>query len=472
MDTRSEFVLKTKLQFLLAALTFLAVVQLATGQTFTLATEVKQPITGWGCFPGWVDWGYRIATNQALQDAVYRDLGMTVARVPIMPGYGNPDGSLNTEAIDHGLALQLATLRKYHLKQWIVTTWSPPVFMKTVASTKGYASNQPTHLKPEFEDAFVNYYVQVLVYLREVKKLGTPLYATIQNEPDYAASWDGCVYEPAQWRRLTKKLRQALDEHQLASVKIHGPDHNHYTLSKFLGPDLSEVASDPELFRAMDGIAFHSYGEGKESGAAAAAAARTLILRFKELKPGSEIWETEDCTDIADEDLTTAAIRQVRSMMRDIGYLQANCYFYWLGASERNKYAGEDLILNGNKTKLYFVFQKLWHSVPPGEFFVKTFSGDGGSRLSSFGPDPMDLLAFVSKKSTVIVLTNPAAEGTKINLAGLAGSRMAIFRTSASEDMAAVGSQPIIDGKSEVSLSGRSIYILETNGGPLKRTES
>jgi hypothetical protein len=337
--------------------------------------------------------------------------------------------------------------------------------MKTVASTKGYASNQPNHLKPEFEDAFVNYYVQVLVYLREVKKLGTPLYATIQNEPDYAAAWDGCVYEPAQWRRLTKKLRRALDDHHLASVKIHGPDHNHYTLSKFLGPDLSEVTSDPELFRAMDGIAFHSYGEGKESGGAAAVAARALILRFKELKTGSEIWETEDCTDIADEDLTTAAIRQTRSMLRDIGYLQANCYFYWLGASERNKYSGEDLILNGNKTKLYFVFRKLWRSVPPGKFFVKTFSVDGGSALSSFGPDPMDLLAFVGKKSTVIVLTNPAAEGTKINLAGLAGNRMAVFRTSASEDMAAVGSQPILNGKSEVSLSGRSIFILETNGG-------
>jgi O-glycosyl hydrolase len=433
--------------------------------TATLSSSVNQPITGWGCFPGWVDRGAKIATDKTLQDAIYRDLGMTVARVKIVPKYANRDRSLNTSAIDRGLARQIETLRDYGITRWIITVWSPPTFMKTVDNEKGKVDDQPNRLKPEFEDAFVTHYARVLAYLRDVKKLGTPVYATIQNEPNYAASWDGCLYEPEQWRRVTKKLRKALDAEKLTTVKIHGADHNHDTIAKFLGHDLSALTSDPELFNAMDGIAFHSYDEGTESGGRFAVEARELIQKFKcELKQGSEIWETEFST-VKREDLTVSAVRHLRSMMRDIGYLEANCYIYWLGSSERRSYSGEELICRGTKTKLYYVFQKLWHSVVPGSFCVKTFSGADDPDLSAFGPDPMDMLAFVSDGKTVVLLTNPTDAARNLKLNGLTGTQMSLFRTSSTEDMVAIGSQPIVNGESTVLLSSQSILILETNRG-------
>jgi O-glycosyl hydrolase len=430
----------------------------------TLSGEVQQRITGWGCFPGWVAWGERIATDKSLQDAIYRDLGITVARVPIMPEYGNRDGSLNKEAIEKGLVRQLETMRDYSIGKWIVTTWSPPLFMKVFDTSKGNLNGQPNHLKVEFEDAFASYYAKVLAYLRDTKSLRMPLYATIQNEPDYAANWDGCVYPPEQWRRVTKKLRKALDDVNLKSVKIHGADHNHYTLKKFFGPDLSNLTSDPELLRALDGIAFHSYSEGKESGGATAVEARDLILKFKQLKRGSEIWETEFSTTVS-EDLNDSAIRHLRSMMRDIGYLQANSYLHWLGSSDAEKFRGEELICNGTKTKLYFVYQKLWNCVTPGSFCVKTFAGNDDPDLKSYGPDPMDMLAFVSKDKTVALFTNRFPKARKLALKGLAGTRVALYRTSDIEDMASIGSQDIDHGESTVELPGRSILILETNGG-------
>jgi O-glycosyl hydrolase len=430
----------------------------------TLSSEVKQPITGWGCFPGWVAWGERIGTDKSLQDAIYRDLGITIVRIPIMPDYGNRDGSLNTEAIDKSLVRQIETMHDYGITKWIITTWSPPIFMKKFEITKGNDNGTPNYLKPEFEDAFVRYYAQVLVYLRDVKRIGVPMYATVQNEPDYAASWDGCVYAPDQYRRVTKKLRIALDNAKLTSVKIHGTDHNHYTLSKFFGPGLSEVTSDPELLNALAGIAFHSYSEGKESGGAAAVEAGSLIVKFKELKRGAEIWATENCTTIS-EDLTDSSIRHLRSMMRDIGYLQANSYFYWLGSGETEQFRGEELIYNGKKTKLYFAFQKLWQSVVPGSFFVKTFTSDDHPDFSSFGPDPMDMLAFVGKDKTVVLATNSTSKARTLAIKGLAGTKMSLFRTSDKEDMVPIGSQAIVKGESTVLLSGRSILILETNGG-------
>jgi O-glycosyl hydrolase len=435
--------------------------------TIILSDSINQPVTGWGCFPGFVDWGAGIGYDRSLQDYIYRDLGMTVARVKIYPDYCNEDGSLNTPEIDRNLARQIETLRNYGIKNWIITTWSPPVFMKTFNDTIGNAGGQPNHLKPESEDAFVRFYAQVLVYLRDVKKLGTPVYATLQNEPDYAASWDGCPYEPEQWRRVTKKLRRALDEENLTMVKIHGPDHNHYTISKFLGPDLSELRADPELMKALDGIAFHSYDEGTQSGGQAAVEARDLILKFKnEFKKGNEIWQTENCT-VKPEELTVSAIRQLRSMMRDIGYLEANCYIYWLGASERESYSGEELIVNGSRTKLYYVFRKLWNTVIPGAFFVRNFTSNEDPGLSSFGPDPMDMLGFSSEGKTVILLTNPTNVGRNLKIKGLSGNRISLFRTSETEDMADEGSQPVVKGESTLFLPGNSILILETNGGRL-----
>ncbi len=439
----------------------------ANGPTYraTLSDSVHQPITGWGCFPGFIDWGAKIVADKALQEAIYRDLGMTVARVKIYPTYGNPDGSLNTAAIDRGLARQIETMREYGLTKWFITTWSPPPFMKTIDSDKGKVNGLANHLKPECEDAFVKYYAQVLVYLRDVKKLGTPLYATIQNEPDYAAGWDGCQYEPDQWRRVTKKLRKALDDQNLTAVKIHGTDHNHNTIGKFFGPGLSALTADPELLKAVDGIAFHSYDEGTESGGALATEARDLILKFKnELKKGNEIWGTEFST-VKSEELTISAIHHLQSMMRDIGYLEANCYVYWMGSHDGRRFSGQELVSNGKKTKLYYVFQKLWHSVVPGGFFVKTFASTDDPGLSSFGPDPMDMLAFVSKEKTVVLLTNGTAAARNLALKGLAGTQMSAFRTSESEDMAALGSQAIVNGESAVALPSHSILILETNGG-------
>lgn len=217
--------------------------------------------------------------------------------------------------------------------------------------------------------------------------------------------------------------------------------------------------------KALDGIAFHSYDEGTQSGGKAAVEARDLILKFKnELKKGNEIWQTENCT-VKPEELTVSAIRQLRSLMRDIGYLEANCYIYWLGASNNENYSGEELIFNNTKTKLYFVFKKLWRTVVPGQFSVKNFIRNDNPDLSSFGPDPMDMLAFISDSKTVVLLTNPTATARNLTIKGLSGTKTELFRTSGSEDMASVGSQAIVNGESTVLLTGYSVLILETNGG-------
>lgn len=435
------------------------------GPVFVLSSERRQKILGWGCFPGWVAWDEKIGTDKTLQDAVYRELGINVVRIPVMPEYAHRDGSLNIKLIDKYLVTQIETALRYGVRKWIVTTWSPPSFMKTIDDDRDTVNGEANHLKPECEDDFVKYYACVLAYLRDVKSLPLPLYASVQNEPDAMVTWPGCVYPPAQWRRVVKKFRKALDAEKLSSIKIHGTDHNHDTLRKYFGEGLAELVSDPGLFRAMDGIAFHSYNEGTDSGGAAAVDARKEILKFKNvLKLGSEIWMTENCTTIS-EDFTDSAIRHLRSMMRDLGYLESNYYLYWLGSSDKEKFGGEELIAHGTKTKLFFVFQKLWHIVAPDEFSVRTFQPANAADLSTYGPDPMDMLAFTGKGKSVILLTNESTGAKNLTLSNLTGTRITIHRTSENEDMSAVGTQPILSGDTSLLLPPRSILLCETDCG-------
>jgi hypothetical protein len=85
--------------------------------------------------------------------------------------------------------------------------------------------------------------------------------------------------------------------------------------------------------------------------------------------------------------------------------------------------------------------------------------------LSSFGPDPMDMLAFISNSKTIVLLTNPTAIARNLTMKGLTGTKAEPFRTSGSEDMANVGSQAIVKGESTVLLPANSVLIVETNGG-------
>jgi hypothetical protein len=77
----------------------------------------------------------------------------------------------------------------------------------------------------------------------------------------------------------------------------------------------------------------------------------------------------------------------------------------------------------------------------------------------------MDMLAFVSSKKTVVLLTNPTATTRTLTIKGLSGTKAEIFRTSSTEDMAPAGSQSIVGGQSSVGLPANSILLLETNGG-------
>ncbi|MBK8884130.1 MAG: hypothetical protein IPN67_17720 [Bacteroidales bacterium] len=75
------------------------------------------------------------------------------------------------------------------------------------------------------------------------------------------------------------------------------------------------------------------------------------------------------------------------------------------------------------------------------------------------------MLAFVSSKKTVVLLTNPTSTGRNLTIKRLSGTSADLFRTSSAEDMAPVGSQKIVGGESTVFLPANSVLIVESDGG-------
>lgn len=127
--------------------------------------------------------------------------------------------------------------------------WSPPAWMKTTGQM-----NQGGKLKPEYRQAWAEYYVR---YIQEYTREGVTIWGlTVQNEPEATQPWDSCVYSGAEERDFVRDyLGPALERAGLGHVKIIIWDHNRERLY-----DRAKVVySDPAAARHVWGAGFHWY---------------------------------------------------------------------------------------------------------------------------------------------------------------------------------------------------------------------
>ena len=127
--------------------------------------------------------------------------------------------------------------------------WSPPAWMKTNGMM-----NLGGKLKPEFRQAWANYYVR---YINEYSREGIPIWGlTVQNEPEASQTWDSCLYTGEEERDFIRDyLGPALNNAGLGHVKVIAWDHNRdrlYERAKI-------VLDDPKAAHYVWGVGFHWY---------------------------------------------------------------------------------------------------------------------------------------------------------------------------------------------------------------------
>ncbi|HEX2951980.1 MAG TPA: glycoside hydrolase family 30 protein [Armatimonadota bacterium] len=127
--------------------------------------------------------------------------------------------------------------------------WSPPAWMKTTGMM-----NQGGKLKPEYREAWANYYCR---YIAEYAQEGIDIWGlTVQNEPEATQSWDSCIYTGAEERDFVRDhLGPALQRHGLADIRLIIWDHNRDRMFE----RAKAVYDDPEAAKYVWGTGFHWY---------------------------------------------------------------------------------------------------------------------------------------------------------------------------------------------------------------------
>ncbi|MDA3799883.1 MAG: fibronectin type III domain-containing protein [Kiritimatiellae bacterium] len=114
------------------------------------------------------------------------------------------------------------------------------------------------------------------------------------------------------------------------------------------------------------------------------------------------------------------------------------------------------------KTKLYYIFQKLWGEVPyDGSYRVQYLTSSDSDIKTGSANVTIDALAFEGDNKTVVVIINPSETAKTFTFSGLSDYTTGeLFRTTSDQDMVSDGTVSISDGIASISLPAESINFL------------
>lgn len=163
-----------------------------------------------------------------------------------------------------------------------VSPWSPPAWMKD--------NNDMLHggkLKPEFRQAWANYYVK---FIRAYEAEGIPVWGlSVQNEPMAKQTWESCIYTGEEERDFIKSyLGPTLHKEGMADKKLIAWDHNRDLIYQ----RASTLLHDQEAAKYVWGVGFHWYETWTGGNMQF-----DNLRRVKESFPDKNLIFTEGCVD-------------------------------------------------------------------------------------------------------------------------------------------------------------------------------
>eukprot|EP00808_Paulinella_micropora_P016713 g62067.t1 len=212
---------------------------------------------------------------QALASRMFSSTGhVSSIRIHILVAsysFDDVDGDFELKHFDMGLTHDMQAMIPLMLEAQAISPnpirifaspWSPPAWMKTPM----YASNGTTFKSmcgsqwptgvdqhPQYLEAWALYFSK---FITAYKQKGISLWGvTVQNEPEFPAPWEACLWDPWTQRDFIKKYLgpQLAKDHP--DVKILAFDHNKDHLAVWA----EAMYSDPEAAKYVHGLGFHWY---------------------------------------------------------------------------------------------------------------------------------------------------------------------------------------------------------------------
>ena len=365
------------------------------GPTVTINwSDVHQEIDGFGASSAAT--GDGISNSQAdLFWSTTNGVGLSLLRVQIESNGTYPDLATMQKAQDRGVRI------------W-GTPWSPPASMKTNGST----TNGGSLLASDYQ-AYANYLSTYVLTLKN--SYGFDLYAiSLQNEPNYVASWDSCIWTGQQFHDFLANNLLPTFARNGVTTKIMMPEETGWFF------DLATATlNDPNTATGISIIAAHNYDGAQAS---------PYPLGQNQ---GKRLWETEVSSFEAFDPSITNGLIWAQKINDWMTIANANAWHYWDllsgGASDNGALLGP----SEQPTKRLYVMGNFSKFVRPGYYRIGTTASPVSGVSVSAYKDPN-----TGKFAIVAINHNASAVTLDFALNGFTANSVAPWVTSSSLDLA------------------------------------
>lgn len=235
------------------------------------ANRPAQRLDGFGAATAYYqNWIAAQPYKREIYDTLFKGLNLSILRLQNVwrPGKG-ADFAKDDSDIVRGARASLG-----HSIPLLISSWSPPADLKSNGSEKDggtLARENGSSGGPFVYDRFAQYWSDSLAAYRRAGIV--PTWVSIQNEPDWKASWESCLFRPTEEFKdgtAYAGYDRALDA--VARRLAAGPDH-----PKLIGPEPTGIAgnnlehyvppANTAERNALYAVAHHLYNGGrKEDG--------------------------------------------------------------------------------------------------------------------------------------------------------------------------------------------------------------
>ena len=345
-----------------------------------------------------------------------------------------------------GIQSQMRWLQRvnaaYGVSRYMVSTWSPPAWMKDNNSCTGGG-----HVRAQ---SYPDLAATKVEWLKRAKaQLGFEAQVeSVQNEPNMRTTYDSCEWTTSEIGAfVTNNLQPALAASGL-TAKIMAPEPAYY--SNFDASWGNPLLSNPSTRAAVSVVATHGYGRTDDFGKPCASCATYN-------KP---IWQTEDSNldgkyngGIDDGMAWAAEIHKAMNAGR------FSAWFYWWVMTLNNNNEG---LLNVDPAadsvqapKRLYVLGQFSRFIRPGSVVVASTSSDATLQVTAVRP---------TTGSVAVVLANTGRNShtVTVSLNGLAGApaSLAPHRTSAGENQAPLAPVPVSSGAFTITVPSKSVVTV------------
>ncbi len=356
-------------------------------------------------------------------------IGLSIMRVQIAPANWNT----STQTADTTQWTPELTNAQYAQQTYgatvFATPWTPPASMKSNDSTIGGSLNVSSYGQyANYLEAFVNY---------ATNTMGVNLYAvSVQNEPDFNASYVSCLWTGAQLDTWIAGNGSVLTT-GANPVKLMMPESDSFNL------DESDPAlNDPSAVGNISIIGGHLYG------------ASPFYYTNAENK-GKDVWMTEHYLVPVSNGTVTAmpdAIAMAEEIHNSMTVADYNAYVWWEGPNTNPNISPQEHLITSSAVPTYFGLAMAQFSrfVRPGYFrYNATATPVSGVYLSAYSGNGHEVIVVINSNSSAV--TQP------ILIANQTVTSMTPYQTTSSSSVSQLSPVPVTNNAFSAALPAMSI---------------